>query len=213
MPLAIFDVDGTLISGKSTEKRFMAWLLRRGHIGPYQVASTVWFVIRWFPRYGRHVFKKNKAYLNGLPASLVADEARRFADAVPAADWIEPVLTELRRHKEAGHSVILMSGSLQPIVDSLASRFGVDRSLGTECEAVHGLLTAAPPSQHPFFHEKAEMLPSICEKYGIAAGEVYAYADSRFDIPFLSEVGYPAAVCPDSKLADWAESNNCRILK
>ena len=68
----------------------MAWLLRRGHLGPYQVLSMVWFVLRWFPRFGRHVFKKNKAYLNGLPVSLVADEAREFVASMPDDDWIGP---------------------------------------------------------------------------------------------------------------------------
>ena len=79
MPLAVFDVDGTLVSGRSTEKRFITWLLRRGHLGPFQMLSMVWFILRWFPRFGRHVFKKNKASLNGLPVSLIANEAREFA--------------------------------------------------------------------------------------------------------------------------------------
>jgi HAD superfamily hydrolase (TIGR01490 family) len=213
MRLAIFDVDGTLVSGRSTEKRFMAWLLRRGHIGPRQAFSAAWFVIRWFPRFGRHVFRKNKAYLNGLPASLVEDEARRFVESVPDADWIQPALAELRRHRDDGHVVVLLSGTLQPIVDSLCGRFGADGSFGAECLVRDGRFTASPPVRHPFHAEKAAMLPSICETYRIAAEEVYAYADSRFDIPFMKMAGHPVAVCPDRTLAAWARSHNCRILK
>jgi HAD superfamily hydrolase (TIGR01490 family) len=213
MRLAIFDVDGTLVSGKSTEKRFIAWLLRRGHIGPLQVLSAAWFVVRWFPQYGRHVFRKNKAYLKGLSASLVADEARQFVEAVPDADWIQPALAELRRHKESGHVIVLLSGSLQPIVERVAGRFGANGAFGTECRVEQGLFTAAPPAQHPFFDEKAGMLMSICETHRIAAAEVCAYADSGFDIPMLRKVGHPTAVCPDRKLAQWARSNNHRILK
>ncbi|MEX2122663.1 MAG: HAD-IB family phosphatase [Woeseia sp.] len=213
MRLAIFDVDGTLVSGKSTEKRFIAWLLRRGHIGPRQVLSAAWFVVRWFPQYGRHVFRKNKAYLSGLSATLVAEEAGQFAEALSETDWIQPALAELRRHKEDGHVVVLMSGSLQPIVEMLAGRFGANGSFGTECSVEQGQFTAAPPVQHPFYDEKAAMLSSICETHRIAAGDVCAYADSRFDIPLLSKVGYPTAVCPDRRLAEWARSNNHRILK
>jgi HAD superfamily hydrolase (TIGR01490 family) len=212
MRLAIFDVDGTLVSGRSTEKRFIAWLLRRGHIGPFQMLSAAWFVVRWFPRFGRHVFRKNKAYLNGLSVTLVASEAREFVQSVPDADWIEPALTELRLHRTNGDIVVLLSGTLQPIVESLCGRFGADGFLGTECRVDRGVFTASPPVQHPFYEEKADMLPSICETYRIAAGEVYAYADSRFDIPFLRQVGHPVAVCPDRKLAEWARSNNSRIL-
>ena len=210
MRLAIFDVDGTLVSGRSTEKRFMAWLLRRGHIGPYQVLSAAWFVVRWFPRFGRHVFRKNKAYLNGLPATLVADEARRFVESLPDALWIGQALAELRQHRENGDTVLLLSGTLQPIAESLGRRFGANGSVGTECRLNRGRFTAAPPLQHPFYEEKADLLPSICETYRIAAGEIYAYADSGFDIPLLRKVGHPVAVCPDRTLAGWAEANNGR---
>ena len=212
MRLAIFDVDGTLVSGRSTEKRFIAWLFRRGHLGPLQLLSAGWFVVRWFPQFGRHVFRKNKAYLNGLPVSLVADEARRFVQSVPDAAWIEPALAELRRHRKNGDIVILLSGTLQPIAESLCSRFGADGSLGTECHVEQQRFTASPPLQHPFYDEKADMLSSICETYRIAAGEIYAYADSRFDIPLLRKIGYPVAVCPDRALAEWARANNHRIL-
>lgn len=211
--LAIFDVDGTLVSGKSTEKRFMTWLLRRGHLGPLQVLSTAWFVVRWFPRFGRHVFKKNKAYLNGLPVSLVAHEAREFVASVPDADWIAPALAELERHKQRGDVVVLLSGTLQPIVECLSARFGANGSLGAECLVEGGRFTASPPSRHPFNDEKADLLTSLCETYRIAAGDVYAYADSEFDIPLLSKVGYPVAVCPDGKLAEWAASNSHRTLE
>jgi phosphoserine phosphatase len=191
----------------------MAWLFRRGHIGPLQVLSAAWFVVRWFPQFGRHVFRKNKAYLNGLSVALVAREARQFVDTLPDSGWIAPAIAELRRHKENGDIVVLLSGTLQPIVESLCGRFGADGSLGTECRVEQGFFTASPPPQHPFYDEKADMLPSICETYRIAAGDIYAYADSGFDIPLMKKVGYPVAVCPDRKLAQWASSNNYRILK
>jgi phosphoserine phosphatase len=190
----------------------MAWLWRRGHIGPLQLLSAAWFVVRWFPRFGRHVFRKNKAYLSGLPVTLVADEARQFVQSMSGAVWIEPALAELRQHSKNGDIVLLLSGTLQPIVESLCGRLGADFSLGTECRVEHGHFTASPPVQHPFYDEKADMLPSICETYRIAAGQVYAYADSRFDIPLLRKVGHPVVVCPDPMLAKWAKSNKHRTL-
>lgn len=212
MRLAIFDVDGTLISGKSTEKRFIAWLLRRGCIGPRQLFSMAWFVVRWFPRFGRHVFRKNKAYLDGLNEELIAAEARKFTMALPAADFIGPALAELRRHKENGDIVVLLSGTLQPIVEVLGRRLGADVGLGAEACIVEHRYTAAPPSRHPFYHEKAEMLDAISENYRIATRQISAYADSRFDIPMLSRVGEPTAVCPDPALAEWATANEHRIV-
>lgn len=175
--------------------------------------SMIWFILRWFPRFGRHVFKKNKAYLNRLPVSLVADEAREFVASVPEDLWIRPALAELEMHKQRGDAVVLLSGTLQPIVECLSARLGANGSLGTECVIERGRFTASPPSRHPFHDEKADLLTSVCETYRIAAGEVYAYADSGFDIPLLSKVGYPVAVCPDGKLQAWAALHNHRALE
>lgn len=213
MRLAIFDVDGTLVAGKSTEKRFIGWMLRRGHIGPRQLLSAAWFVVRWFPLYRRHVFRKNKAWLNGLTEDLIAREADRFSQEIDDKDWIQPALGELRRHQDNGDIVVLLSGSLQPIVDLLRKRFAVDEGLGTHCQSVQGRYTSGPPARHPFYEDKAELLMSICNKYNVAANEVSAYADSGFDIPLLARVGHPTAIYPDRRLADWAKANNCRIIE
>jgi phosphoserine phosphatase len=213
MRLAIFDVDGTLVAGRSTEKRFIVWMLRRGLIGPRQILSAAWFVVRWFPRYGRHVFRKNKAYLNGLTEELIEREVDRFAREIGEQDWIRPALAELKRHQQNGDIVVLLSGSLQPIVEHLRRRFDAEVGLGTHCETVQGRYTAVPPARHPFYEDKAGLLTSICKRYEVAAEDVSAYADSGFDIPLLASVGDPAAVCPDRRLAEWAKVHNCRIIE
>lgn len=213
MRVAIFDVDGTLVAGKSTEKRFIGWMLRHGHIRARQLLSAAWFVVRWFPVYGRHVFRKNKAWLDGLSVDAVTREAECFTEEIGDEDWIGPALAELRRHKEQGDAVVLLSGGLQPIVDALSRRFGADQGIGTECDVAHGRYTAKPASRHPFRDEKVALLPAICEKYAASVQEVSAYADSTFDIPLLSRVGQPAAVCPDRGLAAWARANNGRIIE
>lgn len=213
MRLAIFDVDGTLIAGKSTEKRFIAWLLHHGCLGPGQFASMVWHVPRRFPVYGRHVFRKNKAYLAGLSRRVVTEQAARFVDSLPGTEWIGESLEELRCHRERGDTVVLLSGTLQPIIDALAVRVGADAALGTICDYESGRHTGRPPSRHPFYHAKAGLLDEICGNYGAKAGDVVAYADSRFDIPLLERVGEPVAVGPDRGLASWARDRGCRIIE
>ncbi|MEX0976758.1 MAG: haloacid dehalogenase-like hydrolase [Woeseia sp.] len=212
MQLAIFDVDGTLVSGYSTEKRFMAWLLRRGHIGPRQLFAASWFIVRHFPTFGRHVFRKNKAYLSGLSESTIADEAIRFVEALPETAWIQSTVAELRLKKQQSYIVVLLSGSLQPIISALSAHLGTDDAVGTSCHVVNGRYTAAPPEQHPFFEEKATLQQKIIDSYQVANVEVCSYADSRYDIPMLKRVGNPVAVWPDDELDAWAKTNNHRVM-
>lgn len=212
MRLAIFDVDGTLISGKSTEKRFIAWLLQHGCLGPRQIASMAWHVPRRFPLFGRHVFRKNKSYLTGLTEAVVSEQASRFVASLPEVDWIRESLDELREHRERGEVVVLMSGTLQPIIDALAARVGADAAVGTTCILEAGRYADRPPLRHPFYHAKAALLEEIRSQHGVAAGDVLAYADSRFDIPLLERVGEPVAVGPDRGLAAWARTRRCRVI-
>jgi phosphoserine phosphatase len=213
MQLAIFDVDGTLVSGHSTEKRFIAWLFRRGYIGPRQILAASWFVVRRFPTFGRHVFGKNKAYLSGLSETTIADEAVRFVEAVSDTAWIQPVVAELHRKKQQNYIVVLLSGSLQPIVSALGAHLGADDTVGTICKAIDGRYTASPPQRHPFFEEKASLQQEIIDRYQAAASEVCSYADSRYDIPMLKRVGKPVAVCPDKALDAWAKANNHPVIE
>ncbi len=213
MQLAIFDVDGTLVSGYSTEQRFIVWLFRRGYIGPRQILAASWFVVRRFPTFGRHVFGKNKAYLSGLSVSTIADEAVRFVEAFPESALIQPAVAELRLKKKQSYIVVLLSGSLQPIVSALGAHLGADDAVGTRCNVVDGRYTALPPQRHPFFEEKADLQQEIMDRYQIAASEVCSYADSRYDIPMLKRVGKPVAVCPDNELDAWAKANNHRTIE
>lgn len=212
MRLAVFDVDGTLISGKSTEKRFIAWLLRHGCLGVRQLGAMAWHVPRRFPLYGRHVFRKNKAYLAGLSEPVVAEQAARFVASLPESEWIAPSLAELRRHRQQGDTVVLLSGTLQPIIDALAARVGADAAIGTICRVAAGRYTGEPPLRHPFYHAKAELLDDILGAHGAGLAQVVAYADSRFDIPLLERVGEAVAVGPDGGLAAWARGRQCRVI-
>ncbi|NJN46716.1 MAG: hypothetical protein HC808_09810 [Candidatus Competibacteraceae bacterium] len=78
MRLVLFDIDGTLIRGLSTELTFMGYLFRRGKIGPTQGLAWLYFTCRWLPRYGALIGKKNKAYLTALQQSEVSRIASEF---------------------------------------------------------------------------------------------------------------------------------------
>ena len=109
--------------------------------------------------------------------------------------------------------MVLLSGTLQPIIDALAARVGADSAIGTICDGKNGRFSGKPPSRHPFYHAKADLLGDICASHGATAREVVAYADSRFDIPLLERVGEAIVVGPDRALAKWAGDHGCRIIE
>lgn len=212
MQLAVFDIDGTLVAGPSTEKRFFLWLLRRGRLGPLRLLAFLLFNLRWLARYGRHVAKKNKAYLRGMDVATLEDEARAFVASEVEPALHAPAVARLRRHRAAGDAVVLLSGTLQPIAEELARRLDADEAIGSVCVDRGGRLTAQPPVRHPFGADKCALLDEICARRGVAVSAVAAYGDSRWDLPLLERVGTPVAVRPDPQLQATAEARGWEVL-
>jgi HAD superfamily hydrolase (TIGR01490 family) len=212
MALAIFDIDGTLLTGPSTEKRFFVHLLRSGRIGPRQVLGFAWFLLRWTPRYGRHVFKKNKAYLAWLREDDVRRLATEWAAMALEQAWFAPCVARLRRHQAAGDTVALLSGTPQFVADAIATALGVGQALGSDCVAEGGRFRARPPRRHPFREEKVALMLTLVREHGVGPADVTAYADSIYDLPLFRQVGTAVAVRPDEQLVAVAEASGWELI-
>lgn len=212
MALAVFDIDGTLVAGPSTEKRLFVHLLRHGWLKPGQLAAFLRFGVAAMPAYGWQAWKKDKAYLAGLPcdevAALVAEWVRQSATDW----WFPPAVERLCRHQQAGDSVVLLTGTPQFMADALARELGVARAIGTECASAGGRFLAAAPLRHPFDAGKLALVRALCAELATPASEVFAYADSGHDLPLLRHAGRAVAVRPDRALRAAAQSAGWEIL-
>ena len=212
MALALFDVDGTLIAGPSTEKRLFLLLLRTGRLGPAQVLAFLRFAAEHAADGTSHLWKRNKAYLDGLPCAEVEELAARWVAGSAARWWFAPCVARLRRHQADGDSVALLSGTPQFVADALASALGVNRAIGTLCATDAGRFRAHPPARHPFGAAKVTLAQALCIEYGVTASQVVAYGDSRHDLALLRFAGRPVAVRPDAGLRAAAGEAGWEIL-
>lgn len=211
MTLALFDIDGTLVPG-STERRFWRYLLKRGRQGPRQALAYMWFLLRYFPAYGLQVNKKNKAYLLGLDAADVAALARDFVAREVAPRLYKPALLRLQQHLRRGDTVVLLSGTLEPIARALADTLGVEHVAATVCRERGGRYTAAPPAVHPFGAAKLYRAAEIAAELGIDLRHATAYADSAHDLRLLEAVREPVAVMPDARLQVTAATRDWDVI-
>lgn len=212
MRLAVFDIDGTLVTGPSTEKRFALHLARAGRIGPRQVLAFLGFLARYGSVFRRHVLKKNKAYLSGLAESDVANLAAGWAGTALKGAWFEPCIARLRRHQQAGDRVVLLSGTPQFVAAAVATALGVEDVLGTRCATRDGRFVGGPPTRHPFADEKVAMVREFARSQGVDTADIVAYGDSVHDLPLFQAVGKAVAVRPDEQLAAEAEARGWEVL-
>jgi HAD superfamily hydrolase (TIGR01490 family) len=212
MTLAIFDIDGTLVEG-STERRFWRYLLKRGHQGPRQVIAYLMFWLRYFPVFGRLTAKKNKAYLYKLDIGRVRTLAASFVAEEILPRVYAPAVQRLHSHLRRGDTVVLLSGTLEPVAQALAKELGVAHVRATVCRQRDGRYLAGPPAVHPFGRAKLEIAAQFAAEIGVSLREASAYGDSQHDLDLLQAVGDPVAVMPDPPLLETARGNRWLIIR
>lgn len=211
--LVLVDVDGTLLHGPSSEQALIRFLWREGRLGPRQLAAALAFTARYLPRYGRHVFKKNKAYLSGARW----DELEALCRDWVGSELLPRICPELRRaletHRAQGDHTVLLTGTLEPIAAELARALSIPQWVGTLCDCEAGHCTARPPLRHPFHAEKLALARDLERSTGLSLTEATAYGDSRYDLPLLEAVGCAVAVHPDPVLRARAAAAGWRLIE
>ena len=123
-------------------------------------------------------------------------------------DAMEPVLRPLvydeplhlvRRHRERGERVYIVSATLQEIVQHIADDLGFDGEVGSTCEIVDGVYTGRS-LRAAHGEGKAQAIRELAASDGLDLAECTAYSDSHTDVPFLEAVGHPVAANPDRQL-------------
>lgn len=213
MAVVLVDVDGTLIDGPSCERRFIGELFKRGIIGIRQCIAVAWFAVRWAPRHGRHVFKKNKAYLAGLEVERVASAAEMFARSTVVPKLRPSVLSRIATHRARGDQIALLTGTPDFLARPLAAAIGVAHWSATRCAITDGRFTVAPPAVHPFDRDKPVLARALCESLGSCLENAVTYADSAHDLPLLHAAGRAVAVAPDARLRAVAEREGWEVLE
>ncbi|MES1931698.1 haloacid dehalogenase [Salinisphaera shabanensis T35B1] len=212
MRLVLFDIDGTLVPGSSSEARFARYLWDRGALGLRQLLAFAWFCLRYFPRYGRHVMQKNKAYLSGRSKAYIAVLARDFVDERLMPALYAPAVERLRAHQAAGDRVALLSGTPQFIADALAVALGVEYSHASLCASKASRYTGAPPVRHPYGPTKIDAAQALAKETDLPLATAVAFGDSITDAYLFRVVEEAVAVQPDKRLSEEAQGAGWEVL-
>jgi HAD superfamily hydrolase (TIGR01490 family) len=197
---AFFDVDHTLVGPRSMERVFAAYLIRRRYLGPADLARYLGFLALNLHRLGQGLLRDNKYHLRHKdPREL----ERLAADCFRAA--IAPGISRagrraVERHRQRGHLVVLLTGSLRPLAELLARELGADLTLAAELAVEGGALSGTLRNRRPQGLEKARLLRQVARDRGLDLPSSYAYGDHHSDLEALACVGHPVAVNPHPRL-------------
>ncbi|HHT9131471.1 MAG TPA: HAD family hydrolase [Candidatus Tripitaka californicus] len=191
---AIFDIDNTLLKGRSSERIFIKYLLKKGTITPLDILRFLCtFLFNLLTLQGLYL-KNNKSYLKGKEPAIVREEARCcFREHI--APFITPkAREEIERKKAGGYTIILVSGTLDVLVEEFKEALGASAAVGSNLQRTDGLFTGRLEGIHPYGQGKASILQRLALQMDIDLKNSYAYADHYSDVEFLGMVGHPMAV-------------------
>jgi len=214
--LAIFDLDGTIMSTNVIEQYLWA---RLPELSRTQQLAEVGQVMRHLPSYLRAEQRDRGTFLRAVyrrycGADLAALE--RFVDTSLAPHILGRLSPEavrrIREHRAAGQTTILITGVVRPLTRPLQPLFDVivAADLGVDEEGrCTGFLTGPPVVGE----SRAAWLKHYAMQHEIALDRSFAYADSHSDLPMLETVGHAVAVSPDIALMRAATRNQWSVVE
>jgi HAD superfamily hydrolase (TIGR01490 family) len=213
---AYFDVDGTLVG---TNLLHPTWHYLSNQASPWQSAVRLGRALATGPAMvaaevaDRRLFNELLyAQYRGMTEDRLAALTREvWTDIVKPR--IYPGARELiRRTRQAGHDVVLVTGSLDLTMLPLAEDLGAQRVIANRLEIVDRVATGRLLQPVVAGPTKARLCAEDARAHGHDLADSFAYSDSYSDVPMLSIVGHPYCVHPDRKLARLAKAYRWPVI-
>lgn len=202
---AFFDLDNTLVPGEASEVRFFRSLWRRGIIGWSELRASIAWWLRHVPPLSLQPLRENKLYLAGKPVQVIEPLGEEFCRETLCPLVAADGMRRIEAHRQAGHVIILVTGSLDFLIEPIADALQVDHCLATRLERVQGLYTGRVVDPLPYGHGKARLIRALASELNIGLSTCFAYGDSPGDVELLESVGYPTVINPIRGMATIAE--------
>jgi len=202
MPLALFDLDYTLLRGDS-DHTWGHFLAENGLVEPDTYIER-----------SDHYFDEYNAGRLDIQEFLefqLAPLAREPYDKLVSLretyvrEKILPFVTEEARalvddHRRRGDTLVVITATNDFVTRPIADLFGIEHLIATELERVDGAFTGRIVGVPCFREGKITRLREWMAKTGADLAGSWFYSDSRNDLPLLEQVDHPVAVNPDQVL-------------
>lgn len=198
-----FDVDGTLL--KSTIVHYYIWMrsvkvpffLKQIWLAGFLPKIAYYLILDRVSRTRfNQVFYRNYRGMNAAETKALSTE---MFEAYLRPKIFSEAVSEIQKHKQQGMAVVLVTGSLDFIVQPIANYLGV-AVLAPRLRERNGRFTGELTTAPLIGDRKREAIQAFAEQHEISLKDSYAYGDSQSDLPMLECVGNPIVVNPGKAL-------------
>ncbi len=204
---ALFDFDGTIISGYSAVA-FIQEQIKRGNLSVRELVELIGAMASF--GLGTMGFSAmmiaNAQFLRGIREDSYANFGEELFRSHIARQIYPESRALIEAHLKKGHTVAIISSATPYQVTPAARELGIDHVLCTELEVDHkGQFTGGVMRPTCFGPGKVTAAEQLADKTGINLEQSFFYSDSDDDIQLLERVGNPRPLNPNSRLQDIAE--------
>ncbi|MFN3639955.1 MAG: HAD-IB family phosphatase [Flavobacterium sp.] len=199
--IALFDVCGTLYHSNTTYD-FMKFFLKRNDPKRYYryLLMKSWFLK---PFWKLLIFLKGNNYLNrkiflsllkGYNVERVQQEAKYFVENQLNCKKMYELHEKLESHLSQNHHVVLLSASIEPVIQAIANHLGIPTFLSTQLG-----ITNETYNGEIVFDMEGKKKASFEKNYQDKKDKlVYFYSDNKEDIDLLESVDKPTIICREN---------------
>lgn len=214
MPLAIFDLDNTLLAGDSD----YLWGLHLCEIGVVDRA--------YYESQNEHFYREYLAGDLDIQAFLAfalkplaeyrMAQLQRWREHFLSAR-IDPIISaaaraRIERHRSARDTLLIITATNSFVTAPIAQRLGIEHLIATEPELRDGRFTGRVAGTPSFREGKVARLAQWLTERDEDLEDSWFYSDSHNDLPLLERVTHPVAVDPDAKLLEIAQQRGWPVL-
>ncbi len=214
MPLAIFDLDNTLLSGDS-DYLWGQYLSEIGVVdsevyeatnqkfyddykaGRLDIFAFLAFSLRPLAEHPlQNLYRWREDFLKRKILPLIGQPARELVES----------------HRASGDTLLVITATNTFVTAPIAELFGIPHLIGTEPEMRDGRYTGRVAGTPSFREGKVTRLRHWLQDSGHSLDGATFYSDSHNDLPLLEMVDHPVAVDPDEALRQRAEQAGWPVI-
>ncbi|MEO8062000.1 MAG: HAD-IB family hydrolase [Pseudomonadota bacterium] len=187
MAIAFFDLDGT-ITHRDTLFPLVLRLLARRPLRLLRLPGLLPAGLRFMFDHDRGALKQSllRVTLRGMARAELMPESERFVRDTLERRCFTDALAKVRRHRDAGHFLVLMSASVDFYVPEFGRQLGFDQVISTGVRWDGDLLDGTLTTANRRGEEKARCVRELLAQRGDT--ETFAYGNSGSDLPHLKIV-------------------------
>lgn len=211
-PLAIFDLDRTLLEGDN-ELIWSEFLASRNLVGPEFIDKFNQFHLEYdkgtiiYSAYVKHLLKPIIGFSNQKLQMLLGTYIEILRPLIRPR-----LIQRVEHHRFEGCAILLATSTNSILAEPIARMLEIDNLVCTVAEIINEVPTGNFVGLPAFRQGKVTKVKNWIKKHPITLEGSWCYSDSYNDLPIMQLVQTPVAVSPDNKLRIISQENGWQIM-